>query len=512
MPSQYRLYPSLSQATTLTCQSRELSQSLSCSSELSLHAVAEGSEYKSSGGRGCLPTSNSNGSLINLDVDTSAFINLKSSFPWDDYQRAYHCTDHYQPVRSSFESSSSTIQGSYCSMKTPLLSDTNEVIVEALQSRQSILIPDYPQDLACHQIKAYKSRPADLRASSGDSAIRSHTSTKCSLSYKRSVTRSQLGCFAGSLGANSARRAHTPQRSFESNNTDCRPTTPSLSFSSTIGSSPASSIMSSNSELGDIPASVAANVVCAAVPRTNEPRIRSDARSPSPGLVGSGSKQFQLNISGPLPNADYPSMMSLPISPSSSVGYSSEGAFQPRCKTPKPPSSMPRPPSLDTPATLAEPPSWFDLDDDISEKPSKHFNLPMKLSIPHVHLRAESATKKNAPALKSATKRRSEENITIAAKIVEATYSSSKACSTNKAAAAHVSFPSSAPVLVQTKVLPVALKKKSSVRSKLLVPASGCTTKTSKKKKLKNVKVGSSGKKMRSPGRRLRAWFRRVFG
>jgi hypothetical protein len=511
MPSQYRLYPSMPQTNVLSCQSRELGQALSCFSVHSGNVGGEDFPYRSPGRKRGVPVSASNGSLIDFDIDTSDFMNMKSPFPWDDNQYPYRCTDPYHQVRYSFESSSSTIQGSYCSMKTLLLPDSDEAISEAVQSRESILIPDYPQDLACHHIKAYKPRAADLRTSSGESIVRTQATTRSSPSYKRSVTPSQLDSLAGALAAESDRRAYTPQRSFESSHTEDQPITPSLSFSSTVASSATSSIMSSCSHSGDIPAEVAAVIACAVLPSIRSSKGGSDTPPSGPVPVAFRPRQVQRKISGPLPNAEYPSMMNLTFSPLSPEIYNSERVFQPCRKTPKPPSSIPLPPSPGPPATQTEPPSWFDLDDDTHEWPSKHLNLPKKLSIPRLRLRSESSTKKTTQSPAATIKRRSEDSITIAANIVETT-DVGRSCATSKVTTAHISFPSSAATLVQTKAPQAALKKKSSVRSKLLVPARGCTTETLKMKKTKKGKVGSSSKnKKRFAGRRLRAWFRRAF-
>src|SRR3954468_9963278 len=148
MPSQYTLYPNMSQSTMLCSRSPKLGQALSHDSDYSLHVVMKALDHRSTGRRGLLPASVSNISLIDLDIDTSEFMNMKSAFPWDENQPECCYNDSFHPLRHSFESASSTIQGNYCSMKTRFLPHTDEAIAEAEQSRQSILIPDYPQDLA----------------------------------------------------------------------------------------------------------------------------------------------------------------------------------------------------------------------------------------------------------------------------------------------------------------------------------------------------------------------------
>jgi hypothetical protein len=508
MRSKYRLYPSASQTNILSCQGQEPGHALSRCSGHSLHVEGEDFEYKSFGGKNGIPSSTSDGSLIDFDIDTSDFMNMNSPFPWDDNQCAYRYTDPYYLVRYSFESSSSTIQGSYCSMKTSLPPETNEASVGPDQSRESTLIPDFPHDLADHHIQACKSWPANLRTSSRDSAIYALSTKSSRPSYKRSVTPSQLDSLAGALEVMSARRTYTSQRSLESSYTQDRPITPSLSFSSTVTSSPASSIMSPRTDSENILATA-----FTAVSSTGGAKIRSNARSSDQGPVASGSKQVQRKISGPLPNAEYPSMMNLNISPFSAEIYNSEGAFQPCRKTPKPPSSIPLLLSPGTSTMQAEPPSWFDLDDDTGDHSSKRRNIPTKLGIPHLRLRADSSSKKTMPGPALTIKRRSEDSITIAANIVETT-DFGKSCATSKVAAPHISLPSLAPTLARNKAPQATLKKKSSFRSKILVPARSCKTETLKRKKSRKVKVRSSNKSKnkRSPGWGFRACFRRLFG
>jgi hypothetical protein len=509
MPSQYRLYPSMSQTNTLSYKSRGLDQVLSRYSGHSVQVEGEECDHKLPVRSGGILASISNCSLIDLDIDTSDFMNMNSPLPWDDSQCVYGNTDPYNPVRYSFESTSSTTQGSYCSMKTSLLPKTNEAIARPEQCRESILIPDLPQDLAFHHIPPCKSRPANLRTSSEDSAIHTLSIKRSDPSYKRSVTPSQLDHLAGAFGVKSPWRTHTQQRSLESSYTEDRPTTPSLSFSSTIATSPTSSIMSPYSELENISGTVAASTACAAVSSIRSTKSRADVLFSDRGPAGSGPRQIQPKISGPLANPQYPSMTNLSISPFSAEMYNSERVFQPCRKTPKPPSSIALPPSPGTLTMQSERPSWFDLDDDTSDQSSKHLNLPTKLSIPHLRLRADLSTKKTAPLPASSIKRRSEDSITVATNIL-GTNGSGKFCATSKVSAAHVSFPSSTPTLVQAKA-PRATLKKSSVRSKLLLPARTCSTETLKKKKPK-VKVESSSKNKMPPGRRFRTWFRRVFG
>ena len=512
MPSQYKLYPNMSQSTT-SCRSPKLGQALSHDSDYSLHALVEALDQRSTGRRGCLPASVSNISLIDLDIDTSDFMNMKSAFPWDENQPKCHYNESFHPLRHSFESSSSTIQGSYWSMNTRLVPHTDEAIAEAEQSRQSILIPDYPQDLASHHIETYKSRPADLRTSSADFAIATKITTLNSPLYKRSATPSQLDSFAGALVIKPNRGTHAVQRSFESN---CSQDPPSLTFSSTTASSPPSSIMYSRSISGDTLYSSTTKTAYVGVLRTENSEKRSDARPSGQGSMRPGPKQVQGRISGPLPNADYPSIMHPTISPYPRDIHNPEEAFQPRRKTPNPPVSIPPPSGPRNPATLVEPASWWDLDDDISEKSSKHLNLPAKLSIPHLRLRAESSTKKTIPVPAPTIKRRSEDSITIATNIVETPFQNGVSycqVQTTAGPAAHISCPSRIPDIVQNKSPPTTLKKKYSFRSKLLVPASGCSVKTSKTKKGEMLKVGSSSQaRKRFPGRKLRALFRRVFG
>ena len=506
MPSQYRLYPNMAQTTTLSSPHPGLGQSLNHHVDHSLHAAAENDTYISTEGRSGLPISTSNGSLFDVNIDASDFMsmNVKSHFPWDDDKSAQQCAHLYYPVRCSFQSSSSTINGSYCSIKTPLLPNTDLGIAEAQKSKQSILIPDYPQNLAAHHIKATKSRPADLRTSSGDLAIHPRAMTRSSPSYKRSITPSQLDRLAGALGIKSGGRTHAPQRSFESSDCQDRPTTPSLSFISTAASSSASSIMSPQSESEDIPGGIPLRTACAAALNIRNAKSKSDSRSCGRDSVESRRKQVQRKISGPLPNAEYPSTMNLTISQFSSNFYNSEEAFRPHRKIPKPPASIPLLPSPETPITPAEPPSWFDLDDDTSGKPSKHLNLPTKLSMPQLRLRAEPSPK-TAPVSASTSKRGSEDSVNIAANIAETTPGVGKYASEPSA---HISFSSSTPSLVHIRPLQATLKKKPSVRSRLLVPVSS----ESKKEKPKKAKVRSSTMtKKRSSERRLRVWFRGVF-
>lgn len=506
MPSQYRLYPNMSQDNTL-----ELSQAPCLYQSHSLDFKEGDYSYKFSE-RSCgILASESNRSFIDFDIDTSDFMNMSLPFPWDDNQCAYRYTDPYQPLRYSFESSSSTIQGSYRSMKTSLLSDPTEGIAKTQQSRESILIPDYPQDLACHHIKAYRSRPADLRTSSEESATRIRVSIRNHPSYKRSVTPSQLDPLAGALGAKSARPSHPPQRSFDSSHTQERPITPSLSFSSTLASSTASSVMSSHLESGEIASSLAAKTGLGGNSITKNLESRPDVCSPGPSSMSFGCRQVQRKISGPLPDVEYPSTMNLTASSFSPEAYKSERTFQSCCEITKPLSSTPVSLNPGTPATQAEPPSWFDLDDDTSEQPSKHPNLATKFSIPHLRLRSESSSKKTTPMLESKIKYRNEDSITIPANIVETT-DLCKSRAASKVAAGQISFPSSPPTLEQIKTAQATLKKKSSVSSKPPVPAHGFTTETLKRNKSKKVKIESPRKnKKQSAARRLRCLFRRVF-
>jgi hypothetical protein len=258
------------------------------------------------------------------------------------------------------------------------------------------------------------------------------------------------------------------------------------------------------------------NTACVGVLKTENSEKRSDARPSGQGSMGSGPKRVQRRISGPAPNADFPSTMHPTISPNPQDIHSAEEAFQPRCKTPNSSPSMPLPSRPGNPATLAEPASWWDLDDDISAKPSKRLNLPTKLSIPHLRLRVESSTKKTIPMPAPTIKRRSEDSITITTNIVETPFQNGVSYGQVQAMAGpttHISWPSPIPNIVQNKSPPATLKKKHPDRSKLLVSASGRTMKTSKTKKGKMLKAGSSSQaKKRSPGRRLRACFRRVFG
>ena len=507
MPSQYKLYPNVAQATTLSSPHRGLGQQLDHYLDHSLHAAAEDGGYISTEGKSGLPVSNSNGSLFDIDIDVSAFMSMsvKSQFPWDDNKSAQQRAHLCYPIRHSSQSSSNTINGSFCSIKTPLIPNTDLGIAEAQKSKQSILIPDYPQDLAAHHIRATKSRPANLRTSSRNSAIHPRAMTRSSPSYKRSVTPSQLDYLAGALGVKSAGRTHAPQRSFESSHCQDRPTTPSLSFISTAASSPASSILSPHSESEDIIAGIPLSTACAAVLNVRNSKSRSDAPSCGRDPVESRRKQVQCKISGPLPNVEYPSTMNLTISPFSSDFYNFEGAFRPHRKIPNPPASIMLPPNPATHITPAEPPSWFDLDDNTCEKPSKHLNLPTKLSMPQLRLRAESSFKKTAPVSTSTSKRGSEDSVSTAAHVAETALDIGKFAFESSAP---ISFSSLAPTLVQTRPLKATLIKKSSVRSRILVPASS----ESKKEKPKKAMVRSlSETKKKSSERKLRAWFRGVF-
>src|SRR5438046_492775 len=154
MYSQYRLYPSISQPSTFPCERREHGQILNRYSKHPLPIESGHYEHRSNGEVGGVPVSYSNGSLIDFDIDTSDFMNIKSPFPWDDNQLAYCHTDPNHSVRYSFPST-------YYS-KTSLLHETNELLGGSRQSRESILIPDFPQDLADHHIKAREARPANL--------------------------------------------------------------------------------------------------------------------------------------------------------------------------------------------------------------------------------------------------------------------------------------------------------------------------------------------------------------
>jgi hypothetical protein len=506
----------MSQSTALSCRNPKLGQALSHDSDYALHVVVKALDQISTGRRGHPPASISNISLIDLDIDTSDFINMKSAFPWDENQPDCRHNDSLHPLRHSFESSSSTIQGSYWPMKTPLLPDTNEAIAEAERSRQSILIPDYPQDLASHHVETYKSRPADLRTSSTDSTILTKITTRSHPSYKRSVTPSQLDSFAGALGIKSARGTHAPQSSFASNCSQDPLTAPSLAFSSPTASSPASSITYSRSISGDTLYSSMTNTACVSVLRTENSEKRSDVRPSCQGSMRSGPKQVQRRTSGPLPNVDFPSTMHPTISSNPRDIHSAEEAFQPRRKTPNPPPSIPLPSRPGSPATLAEPASWWDLDDDASAKSSKRLNLPAKLSIPHLRLRVESSTKKTIPMPAPTIKRRSEDSITVATNIVETPFQNGVSYGQVQATggpAAHISWPSPIPNVVQNKSPPATLKKKHPNRPKPPAPASDCTMKTPNMKKGKMFKVGSSSQaRERFSGRRLRACFRRVFG
>src|SRR2546429_67916 len=101
----------MSQSTTLSCRNPKLGQALSHDSDYALHVVVNALDQISTGRRGHPPASISNISLIDLDIDTSDFMNMKSTFPWDENQPDCRHNDSFHPPRHSFESSSSTIQG-----------------------------------------------------------------------------------------------------------------------------------------------------------------------------------------------------------------------------------------------------------------------------------------------------------------------------------------------------------------------------------------------------------------
>lgn len=512
MYSRYKLYPSISQTSTFSYERREPDQVLNRSSNHSLYVGRRDYEYRFDGGIGGIPASTSNGSLIDFDIDTSDFMNMKSPFPWDHNQPAYYYTDPNHSVRYSFQSFSSTTQGSYFP-KTSQLSGTNESLSGTRQSRESILIPDFPQDLAYHHVKARESRPANLRTTVGEPAIHSATVKRCSLSYKRSVGQSQPDCLAELLGSQPSRSSLTPELSFESSNTPSRPPTPSLSSSSTVTSSPASWSRSSPSDSRRILDVFVTNTDCVGLSSAGGAKSWSDPRSSDRGSLGAASKGVQRKISGPLPNSEYPSKLSLTTAPFSAEICYPEGAFQPRRKTPKPPSSTQLPPSLVPSTTQAEPPSWWDLDDDTNDRPSQHRNLPTKLSIPHIRLRADSSSKKATSVPASTIKRGGKDSIAITANLIHVA-DSDISCPASKPAPAHIPFSSFTPAAAPTNVSQAMFLTKSSVGSRLLGPGRRRSAETLKKTRKPNtLKVGSSSKnRKRSSGRRLRAWFRRLCG
>jgi hypothetical protein len=512
MYSQYKLCPSISQTNTLYYERREHDQVVKRHSKYPLPVGRGDYEHRSNGGMGGIPISTSNSSLIDFDIDTSDFMNMKSPFPWDDNQLAYCYAGPNHSVRYSSPSSSSTTQGS-CSSNTSLLYDANDPLDGTLQSRESILIPDFPQDLAYHRVKSRESRPANLRTSSEDPVLHTAAIKRCSLSEKKSITPLQLDCLAGALGSKSNRLNLMPQLSFESSYIRGRPPTLSLSSPSTVTSSSALSTMSPPSDSERIPDVLVTRTASVGVSSTGGAKSGSDPRSSDQGSLCAASKRAQRQISGPILHTEYPSMMNLTTSPFSAEIYYPEGAFQPRRKTPKPPSSAILPPIPATSTTQAEPPSWFDLDDDANDRANQHRNLTTKLSIPHIRHRADSPSKKTTPVPALTSKRRSEDSITITTNLIQLT-DSRKSRPANKLTPAHISFPSSTPAVAPTKESHAIFLTKPSFGSRILGQGHSRSTETLKReKKPKTLKVGSSSKdRKRSSERKSRAWFQRFFG
>lgn len=513
MYSQYKLYPSISQTNTLYYERREHDQVIKRHSKYSLRVQRRDYEHRSNRGMGGIPISTSNNSLIDFDIDTSDFMNMKSPFPWDDNQLAYCYADPNHSVRYSSPSSSSTTHGS-CSSNTSLLYDANDLFDGTLQSRESILIPDFPHDLADHRVKARESRPANLRTSSEDPVLHAAVIKRCSLSEKRSITPLQLDCLAGALGSKYNRLNLMPQLSFESSNIRGQPPTSSLSSPSIATCSSALSTTSPPSDSERVLDVLVTKTTSVGVSSTGGAKSGSDPRPSDQGSLCAASKRVQRKISGPILHTEYPSMMNLTTSPFSAEIYYPEGAFQPRRKTPKPPSSAIPPPIPATSTTQVEPPSWFDLDEDANGRANQHRSLTTKLGIPHIRHRADSPSKKTTPVPALTSKRRSEDSITITTNLIQPT-DSGKSRPTNKVAPAHFSFPSSTPAVAPTKESHAIFLPKSSLGSKFLSQGHSRSTETLKKEeeKPKTLKVGSSSKnRKRSSGRKLRAWFRRFFG
>lgn len=511
MPSQYKLYPSMNQTNISYHRSPELDEALSRHPRTSLQARSTELEYSCDGRIDSAPASNSTSSHIEFDIDISEFMDMSTPFPWEGRQSALLCNDLLHRVRNSFESSSSTVQCTYSTMDSPLSNDKKR-FAWPQNSRESVLIPEFPRDLAYHHVQACGPRPANLRTSSGECRKPSQPTNGIIPSSKRSLTAWTVESFAGALEPKCSRPIHTPQRSFESSYTQERAVTPSLSFSSTTASSPASSITSPLSGLAVPSVDVITNKSSSTELRTENAKSRANAHSSDRGLIGSKPKHIPRKISGPIPSAEYPSMMNLTISAISTQIYSSDEAFQPSRKTPKPPSPLAAPPNLGTYVTHGEPPSWFDLDDDVNGHSVSQRILPIKLSIPHLGRGADSSCRKNTPIIPSSTHQHHSKDSNSATTNAVWTKDSGKFYTANESLTAHVSLLSSTPTSTQTKGAGTISKKRSSAHTKSLTSALSFSTRTSKKNS-KKVKFGSSSKNkptLQPP--RFSAWVGRVFG
>ena len=487
MPSQYHFLPSMYQTKTLSSASQDFVYLLDDTSEQYLQLAQDNLGYTSYQRAGHLPTSSSNESLMEIPIDTSSLMN--SLFPWEDSQFPTHCSSADQLARSSFESSSSTIQGSYCSGNTLLLLDPEDKVVKSNETeprRESTLLPPNIQDLDSQQFDSYKFRPAYMRSSSERTFKPSQNAKRFTAPSERSATPSQLEAYAGTPEVKSIGLTCTSQRAFASKHSDSRPTTPAPSFASTLIGTPSWSNMSLHSMSKDLPRTPTEDTAPSRI-TNRKGRSRSSSSNKTAEL---GPKQVHRTISGPELDGDYPSMMDAGMS------------LEPRRNTPKPPSSTPLPVPPPIPSIPAEPASYLDWDSD-DERPK--LNKARSL----LNLRSKD-TSTNPP---KSTKRSSKEsskaatNALVEKSGLRTSSASSTAATRTSQSTAHISLPSPlAPIPLPSAA--ATLMKKSFVLSKKTKGSPG--TKPKKSKKVKTASPPTKSKKM-IPRRRLWAWFRKVF-
>ena len=277
---------------------------------------------------------------------------------------------------------------------------------------QSLLLPplEYPSERNngndCSRLDT--STVAGLRLSeSSKNTLRQspfqHTSTS-----KRSATASQLEQYAQYLEHHPAVALHTPHSSIENQGLCPRPATPSLSYSSTLTSSPRYSSESAHSTMAHEPSSVFHEA------RMQVMTLNRFKAKPSAVPLGQSSSQLlQRKISGPLLQPKYPSNLQA----CDSQFHELEPAFKPRRKTPMPPTNSPPLPSSEIPPTLmSQPPpphppplpaergDFFDWDDDDEEEAAKRPTGPKILKAPSMaRLRATRPRAGSAPQPKQAT-------------------------------------------------------------------------------------------------------------
>ena len=490
MPSQYQFPLGMYQRETVPSKSQDFIYLLYNDSQPYLELTHDDSEFSPNQCIGYLPTSSLNGSLMDIPIDTSSFMNL--SLPWEDSQFSARHTNTKFIARASFESSSSTVQGSYCSGNTLSLLDSDGQVVKSSEvqaRRESTLLPPNIQDLEITRIDSDSSRPTRLRSSSEHMVKSSKALDQFISLSKTSATLPQLKALASTPEAKFFTSAHTPQHFFDNDNSIDQPTTPSLSFSSTVIGSPSRSKMSSHPLSKDLPPTPVENVATGKIINL---KSRSRSSSNNKKLAELDSLPVHRNISGPELDLQYPSMMDAGV------------LLEPQRQTPKPPSStdLPTPPPI--PADPVEPASYLDWDSD-DERPK------MIKARSLLNLRSKDASAQPAKSMRRSNKESTKIATGVLAQKSGLRTSSATITSATRTSqsTAHVSI-SSPGAATQTFAAAAMVMKKSSVLSRKT--RRNNTVSTTKQKKTEETNKGpptKSSKKL--PGRRFRAWFQRVF-